>query len=243
MKKRTELDKENYKNEGDSSADEVSENSNPAEGFIQKYSKPIIIVSIVVIALVALLIYMKYQAEENEIKASTLMTRIVPYFQAGDFEKALNGDPDKTYLGEKVVGLKQIADEYQSTSQGKIASLYVATIYADTADYDNALNYFEKAAKADANIIKMGGMAGIASVHEHKGNLKDAAQNYLSASELAEDDNTKSRYSFYAALCFEKTGDKANAEKIFRTIIEENQLTEFTPLAKAGLIRIGTIIE
>jgi hypothetical protein len=42
MKKRTELDKENYMNEGDSSVDEVSEVRNPAEGFIQKYSKPII---------------------------------------------------------------------------------------------------------------------------------------------------------------------------------------------------------
>ncbi|PKL85468.1 MAG: hypothetical protein CVV22_07870 [Ignavibacteriae bacterium HGW-Ignavibacteriae-1] len=243
MKKRTELEKENYMNEGDSSVDEASEVRNPAENFIQKYSKPIIIVSIVVIALVAFLLYMRYQANENEIKVATLMTRIVPYFQAGDFDKALNGDPDKTYLGEKVLGLKHIADEYQSTSQGKIASLYVATIYADKAEYDNAMSYFEKASKSDANIIQMGGMAGIASVHEQKGNLKEAAQNYQSAAELAEDDNTKSRYSFYAALCFEKAGDKDKAEEIFRTIIDENQLTEFTPLAKAGLIRIGTIIE
>jgi tetratricopeptide (TPR) repeat protein len=243
MKKRTELDKENYMNEGDSSVDEVTEVRNPAESFIQKYSKQIIIVSIVVIALVALLLYMRYQANEKEIRVATLMTRIVPYFQAGDYDKALNGDPDKTFLGEKVLGLKYIADEYQSTSQGKTASLYVATIYADKADYDNALSYFEKATKSNANIVRMGGLAGIASVHEQKGNLKEAAKNYQSASELAEDDNTKSRYSFYAALCFEKTDDKDKAEKIFRTIIEENQLTEFTPLAKAGLIRIGTIIE
>lgn len=243
MKKRTDLDNVNYKNEADSALDEVGGTQNQAESFIQKYSKAIIIVSLVVIALVAVLIYMRYTANQNEIKASTLMTRVVSYYEDGDFDKALNGDPEKTYLGEKVFGLKYIADEFKSTSQGKIASLYTATIYVSQGDYDNALNYFETASKSDADIIKMGGMAGIASVNEYKGNLSEAAQNYITAAQLAEDDNTKSRYLFYAGLCFEKSGDNANAEKNYRTLIEENQLTEFTPMAKSGLIRIGTIIE
>lgn len=242
MKKNKDFDNENI-NEEESYETEGFDIQGQTEGFIQKNSKIIIIASVVVIALVAVLLFMRYQAQEAEKKASTLMSRIVPYFESGDYEKALNGDPEKMFMGERVLGLKYIADEYKSTSQGKIASLYTGVIYLKGDAFTEALRYFETASTADSKLIRMGGLAGVATINEYKGNLKDAAKKYLEASQFAEDNYTKSRYMFYAALCYEKSGDNTNAEKNYRTIIDEIQINEFTPLAKSGLIRIGTIIE
>ncbi len=242
MKKNKDFDNENI-NEQESNRTGSLYMQGQAEGFIQKNSKIIIIASVVIIAVAGILLFMRYQAREAEQKASVLMSRVVPYFETGDYDKALNGDPEKMFMGERVLGLKYIADEYKSTSQGKVASLYTGVIYLKKDSYDEALRYFETAGEADSKLIRMGGLAGIATINEYKGNLKDAAKKYFEASQFAEDDYTKSRYMFYAALCYEKSGDNTNAEKNYRSIIDEIQINEFTPMAKSGLIRIGTIIE
>ncbi|GAB1371844.1 hypothetical protein MASR1M45_19060 [Candidatus Kapaibacterium sp.] len=66
---------------------------------------------------------------------------------------------------------------------------------------------------------------------------------YLDASKMTEEDNIKTRYLFYSGLCYEKSGDKKEAENQYREILKISEFGEFSPLAKSGLIRIGTIIE
>ena len=44
-------------------------------------------------------------------------------------------------------------------------------------------------------------------------------------------------------LCNEKSGNKDESLKIYRTIVELNRYGEFNNLAKAGIIRLGAEIE
>lgn len=214
-----------------------------ASDFIQKNSKLIIGISVLIIIVIGVSLFLKNKAEKDSMRASQLLTRVAQYYETGDYEKALNGDPSKTYMGEQVKGLKYIADEFGSTDAGKISALYAANSFLNTNKKNEAAKYFEIAEGSDADIIKLGAVAGLAAVSELNNKLKEAAEYYLEAAGLTDEDNIKARYLFYAGLSFEKSGDKSKAEAQFREVLKLSEFGEFSPQAKAGLSRIGTKIE
>ncbi len=211
--------------------------------FIQKNGKIITIVSLAVVVIIGIALFMRYQSEKDSARASVLLTRVMEYYEKAEYDKALNGDPTKTYLGEEVKGLKYIADEFGGTDQGKIAALYAANAMFNNNQQSQSKKYFEIAEKSSADVIKQGGSAGIAANLELEGKYAEAANYYNTASELAEEDNIKSRYLLYAGLCYEKASDVKQAETTYREILKISEQGEFSSLAKAGLTRIGTIIE
>lgn len=211
--------------------------------FIQKNGKVISLISIAVVVIIGIALFMRYQSEKDSARASVLMTRVMDYYEKGEYDKALNGDPTKTYMGEQVKGLKYIADEFSGTDQGKIAALYAANAMFNSNQQKESKKYFEIAEKSSADVIKQGGSAGIGAILELEGKYIEAASSYNDAAQLADEDNIKSRYLFYSALCYEKGADKKQAETIFREILKISEFGEFGTLAKAGLARIGTIIE
>lgn len=240
MKKKLDMNQENF--EEQTEIEETDEVDGQSHNFIQKYSKIIIIISVAVIALIAILLFLRSKSIENSERASVLITRVLSYYEAADYQKALDGDPQKTYLGEPVKGLKFIAQEY-SNEQGKIASLYAGNALISLNKWTEAKEFFEKAAGASSKVITQGGIAGLGACLENEGKFAEAAEKYEESSKLCVDENLQSRYSFYSGLCYEKAGNKIKAEEVYRNILKSNQMTEFSMLAKAGLIRIGTIIE
>ncbi|MDX9791713.1 MAG: tetratricopeptide repeat protein [Candidatus Kapaibacterium sp.] len=241
MKKRESNHEEVSPLKQDQDSSVVTENGEP--NFIQKNGKLITIASIAVVVIIGIALYFRYQSEQDSQRAAVLLTRVMSYYEAADYEKALNGDPTKTYLNEEVKGLKYIADQYGNTDQGKIAALYAANSLFNTDKSSEAKKYFETASGSSADIIKLGADAGLAAILETEGKYVEAAKLYTSAAELSEEENIKSRYMFYSALCYEKSGDNKQAETIYRDILKLYETSEFGSLAKAGLARIGTIIE
>lgn len=233
--------------EKDMNNEEILQDSNSSENnstnFIQKNSKIIIIASVVVIAIVAIYAFIKNKNEEDSINASNLISRVLPYYEKADYQKALDGDPSKTFLGEPVKGFKYIASEFSGTEQGKIAAFYVGNILLSTAKYAEAKNYFEDASGADSKEVQVGAMAGKAACLETEKKYDEAAKLYEDASKMIIDDELKSRFSFYSGYAYEKAGKKDLAEKIYREITLSTKFSEFAQLAKEGLVRIGTIIE
>lgn len=240
MKKNTE---QNLGIKAENVNDEGLELKDQTQNFIQKNSKIIIIVSVAVILIVALIVIMRNKAQNDSEQASALISRVLPYYETADYPKALDGDPQKTYLGEPVRGFKYIVSEYGSTEQGKLAALYTGNILLSTAKYSEAKEYFEKASNADSKLVQQGALAGLAACLESENKFEEAAKNYEDAASLSTDDELQARYSFYAGLAYEKNGNKDKAEKIYREIVKKTKFSEFNQLAKAGLIRIGTIIE
>ena len=211
--------------------------------FIQKNSKLIMILSALVIVIIGAFVYLKNKSNEDAQTASLLITRVLPYYESADYQKALNGDPTKTYMGEPVKGLKYIVSEFGGTDQGKVAALYVGNILLSTNNYSEAKEYFEKASNSPSKEIQSGALAGMAGCLETDKKYEEAAKLFEEAALLIADDELQSRYSFYAGLAYEKAGNKEIAEKTYREIMMKSKLSEFAQLAKAGLVRIGTIIE
>lgn len=223
----------------------------PAKGFagiinnfVQKNSKVIIIVAIAVIVAVGLIFLIMSNNAKNEVNASKALARIEQYYTKGEYENALNGnDTLPTVRGEKVIGLLQIVSEYGSTSAGERAALYAADAYFNLEKYDDAKIYYEKAVKSNIDVVRVGGLAGVAACEELSSRYKEAAESYMKAAKLIPEEGQRLRYMYFAGLCNEKAGNKDKALESYKDILNLNKYGEFNNLAKAGIVRLGGEIE
>lgn len=224
----------------------VEKESTRFQQFVEQNRKAINIGAVGVIVLVVLVFVVRYfvskSEEEMEDKASVAISRVLPYLEVADYQKALYGDKTKKVRGENVVGLIEIVNNYKGTPQGKAAALYAGNCLLQINKYTEALEYFKIALDSKSNIVLEGASAGLAVTYESIKNYSEAAKYYELASTYALPTSVKNRYMYFAALCFEKIVDKAKAEKLYRQIIGDNQ-SEFVGLSKAGLVRLGIIIE
>jgi tetratricopeptide (TPR) repeat protein len=218
------------------------------QDFIENNRKLVISFSVGVIAVTILFFvvrgFLSKKSEENTKMASVAISRILPYYVKGDYQKSLYGDSAVAAGGQKVIGLVDIINEYGSTDQVKTAALFAGNCFLNQQNGKQAEKYFEQALDADSKLIQMGANAGIGASKELGGDYKSAINYYKKAIELAgEDNDSKYRYMYYAGLCFEKSGDNKSAEEEFRDIIAQTQYSDYANYAKVGLTRLGTIIE
>lgn len=216
------------------------------QNYVEENSKKVISVSAGIILITVLFFVVKgvmeKNAEESKQQAALKISRILPYYQQGDFKKAFEGDPTRMVRSEKVIGLNEIINKYGGTNQAKYASIYAGQSLLSMDKPAEAIKYFEKALDSPSQLIVEAGNAGLGICNESLGKYKEAAEYYDKAVSVAVSPASKGRYEYYQALCLEKTGDKEKAEKLYREIILENK-SDFVGLAKGSLARLGTIIE
>jgi tetratricopeptide (TPR) repeat protein len=228
--------------------DEQSENLVArAQQFIYDNSKAVSYSLIGLIVLVTLGFFLKNylekSGEENRQKAMVALTRILPYYEAPDYKRALFGDSTKTVRGEKIIGLLEIIEKYEDTDQGKLAALYAGSSYLALNKAKEAVEFFEIATDSPSKVVLTGAYAGLGASYELLKDLDNAVEYFVKASELAVTDASKFRYSYYAAKTYEKKGDKESAEKIYREIIAKDKFSEFANYSRAGLVRLGMKID
>ena len=200
------------------------------------------VVAIIVIAL-GVYFYNGMKETTNE-EAMTALARISTYYEAGDFKKALDGDPARNIRGGKVVGLRVIADQYSGTTAGSMAALYAGTSLVNVNSFSEAVSFFEQAASSGDAIISAGGKAGLALCKEQNKQFEEAAALYEEAAG-DKDSPMNDRYSFFAALNYEKAAQsgsstaKEKAITLLQTILLKNNGSEFVNEAKMGLSRLG----
>lgn len=214
--------------------------------FVEQNQKAINIGAIAVIALVVIIFLVRYfvsKAEaEKERKASVAISRVLPYIENAEYEMALKGNKNVKVRGEDVIGLVDIVKKYKGVPQSYVAAVYAGNCYLQLEKYRDAIEYFKIALDSKSGIVLEGASAGLGVCYESLGNFSEAAKYYEMAATYALPIGVKDRYLYFQALCLEKMGDKKKAEKLYRTIIGDNQ-SEFVGPAKSALIRLGTIIE
>lgn len=215
--------------------------------FIYKNKKMISIVSVSVLLLIAIAIvginWWSTTSDEKLQKASVALDRIIPYYEAPDYRKALFGDSSRTIRGEQVIGLIEIVEEYGGTNQGKVAALYAGNSYLTLGKAEEAIEYFEIATDSPSKAVLVGAYAGMGASNEILGNYEEAISNYGEAVKYAISDIAIARYNYYAGLNYERLGKKTEAENLYNEIAAKNKFNEFGNLAKAGLARLGMKID
>lgn len=199
----------------------------------------------IVVLLVALIGVWLYRSSSfgDSPEASLALSRIMPYVEAGDMQKALNGDPSKKIRGEEVIGLAAIVEQYSSSNAGKTAALHAAIASLSLKKKDEALKFFEIAEGSSSLFVVASAQAGLATVKESDGDFAGAAELYEKAVASSEKSGNKDKFEYYAGLCYEKAGDKAKAQKMYESLLAEFEFSEFSGEAKAGLTRLGIVVE
>ncbi len=78
------------------------------------------------------------RTEENNLAASTELSRVYKTYNAGLFQQAIDGKP-----GTQEIGLVKIVDEYGGSPQGELARIILANAYYYTEQYDKALEEYD----------------------------------------------------------------------------------------------------
>lgn len=246
MKQKEDKNQENILKKPETSSKDNGNIVLKVQNFVEENRKLVIGISLGVLVFAVLIFFIKGRIEESNredsINASVSISRIMQYYQDGNYQTALNGDSVKKVQGEKVIGLIEIVNRYEGTDQGKYAALYAANALLNLNRYQEAKKYFEIALKSPSKIVQEGANAGLATIYEMEGKYIEAADYYEQAALIAVELGLKNRYQFFQALCLEKAGDKEKAEKLYREVIGDNR-SDYVNSAKAGLIRLGTIIE
>lgn len=213
--------------------------------FTAKNSKYIIgVFAAIIIAILAGKLVMDRNAKKLE-EAEIAFHRSESFYNDGDFLTALNGSSEFTVRDNPVLGFKAIAEKYSGTPTGKTSAYKAGLCYLkiDTPDEAAARKYFTKATKSESKPVLTGAYANIAALDEKDGNYEAAAKGFMKASEFALDEETKGRYTLFAALAFENAGMTKEAGETFRKIVSSYDKTRYVADAKTGLVRLGTKIE
>ena len=138
--------KKNY-NKEDEQLQEVGEALSTTGQWIEDNSNLItwIITGIAVVVL-GIIALNNYVIKPKALEANNENAKSVVYFQAGDFEKALNGDD------AECIGFAETADSYKLYKTGKLAALYAGICYYQLGDYEQAANYLKRFNAKDVNI-------------------------------------------------------------------------------------------
>lgn len=109
-----------------------------AKDFWDKYSKPLMIIStLIILAVGGWYVYQNFFKKPKENKAVEAMFKAEEYYRLDSVAKALNGDG-------QYPGFLKIISQYGGTKAGKLANFYAGSCYIKLDDNEKALKYLKK---------------------------------------------------------------------------------------------------
>lgn len=156
--------------------------------------------------------YMYYH-QQQEAQANEMLGQILPAYEQGNYDQALNGS-------SQGAGLLTIADEYGNTNAGNLAAFYAASALYEKGEYDRALQYYQQFDKGN-DFIGASAYAAQAAIYESRGDLQKAADYYERAASQYQNKLTAPRYLLEAGQAYEDAGQYEAARKVYQRVKSE----------------------
>lgn len=189
--------------------------------FYDQYKKQISIgITAVVVVIIAVAIFLKNRADNNE-RALTQLAAIHPVYDAGQFQQAIDGVP-----AQNLTGLKSIVDNYGGTTGGDLAGFYLADSWFQLGKYAEALEAFESAGSSEP-LVEASRLAGIAACYEGLGQFADAARYFEKAAGADVTEGTAAEHLNSAVRNYALTGDKERALDLLKRIKKNYPTTTY----------------
>lgn len=154
-----------------------------------------------------------YYHQQQEQAANQQLGQILPVYEQGKYQQALDGTGDQA-------GLLTIADNYSNTDAGNLATFYAANALYRLEEYDRARTYFQRFEK-EQDFLGASAFAAQAAIQENKGSLQKAAELYEQAASQYENKLTAPRYLLNAGQAYEEAGQYKAAMDAYQRIQEE----------------------
>lgn len=199
---------------------EQNETLSKSEEFILKNKKNIIIAVIAILAIIAgIFMYKAYVSGPREEKASTALGRGQEYFNADQYDKALNGD------GANYAGFLKIASDYSSTDAGNLANLYAGLCYANLGKWEEAVKYLDQYSPGDDSMVSPAAVAALGNAYAHVNQIDKAISALKKAADMADskgvdgvNNSIAPTFRMQAAQLVESQGNKEEALKMYQDI-------------------------
>ena len=191
-----------------------------SEVFFTKHRNVILgAVVAVLVVVVAWFCYTTFIGGPRAEKASTALARGQEYFNAEQFDKALNGD------GAGYTGFVKIASDYGSTDAGNLANLYAGLSYYHLGQAKEAVKYLEKYSPSDDAMVSPAAVAALGNAYAAVGQvdkavskLKDAASKADSKANNGTNNSLSPTFLLQAGELLESQGKTDEALKVYQDI-------------------------
>ena len=193
----------------------VEEALTKSEAFLLKNKKTIVGAILgVVIVVAAIVLYKNFYSEPREEKAQAALFKGQEYFEADQFEQALNGDS----IG--FAGFLKVADQFSSTAAANLAKAYAGICYAQLGKFDEAIKQLDSFS-ADDQMVAPAMKAAMGNCYAKLGKLDKAADLLNAAAAQADNNSLSPIYLMQAAQIYESQGKTDQALKAYKTIKEK----------------------
>lgn len=190
-----------------------------AQEYFEEYKQNILIgVGIIAVLIVAIAWFVNKNAEDN-LLAAAQVSQILPSYEQGQFQKAVDGEP-----GTQLSGLKNIVDQFGSTDQGELAKIYLANAYYSLGNYNKALETYSDYS-GNSDLHKSSALAGMAACYEAMGTYDEAADYYKKASEAYYIKSQTADFLLNAGINYMKSGQKDDAKKVLESVKSDYKST------------------
>lgn len=183
-----------------------------AELFLEANKKRITIITVVIVAIVAIgLLFNQFYTKPLKAEAEAQTFVAEQYFRADNFEAALKGDGN-------AFGFEQVISEYGNKA-GAAVYLYAGICELRLGNYQAAIDYLTDY-KGNDPILKARALCCIGDAYVGLENYEKAVSNYLAAVKVSDNDFAAG-YLLKAGLIYEEMNQPMEALKQYETIREQ----------------------
>ncbi|MDR2126062.1 MAG: tetratricopeptide repeat protein [Prevotellaceae bacterium] len=188
----------------------VGEALSKGEKFLAENKTKIIrIITLAVVAVVAILGYVYLIAKPRETAAQEQISAAQRYFEIDSLNLALNGDGIN-------LGFNEIIEEYGSTKAGKLAHFYAGVCNLHMGNFEEAISLLKDFDGQD-EILQARAYCGIGDAYVELAQFDDAVAYFMKAANYREN-NFSAAYLMKAGLVYEQLGKYAEAMETYKKI-------------------------
>jgi tetratricopeptide (TPR) repeat protein len=183
-----------------------------AKTFVEEHSTKILYAVLAVIA-VALLIWFYIDSKKSASQeAEAMLSKAQNEFHLGQKEAA-------------ITSFSELADRYPGTPAAGKAVFFLARIYLDDDNIEQAKKYYKLYIDdyADKNVMAQGACAGYADCLAYEKNYREAAEYYEKAAQIYPDFPQADTYLYSAASAYKEAGEVDKAKKLSQELIDESE--------------------
>ncbi len=189
----------------------VEEALSRTEVFIEKNQKLLgIVIGAIALVVLAYFGFQRFYMAPREKQAQSQMFMAEKYFEQDSLKLALNGDG-------MYPGFLEIIDDYGMTKSARLAHYYAGIILLNEGQFDEAIAHLKKFTIKDAMVAPMA-KGAIGDAYMELGNIPKAAESYIEASKISENEFTSPVFLQKAAWAYEDAGNKAKALEAYEKI-------------------------
>lgn len=185
----------------------------------ENQTKILAVLGILAVIVVAIIWYSSSKKEKNQL-ASVELSRVMPIYDSGSFQEAIDGRP-----GTNIIGLKKIVENYSGTENGELARIYLANSYYLLGKFDEAMENYNDFSGSN-KILVASALAGIAACHEANDNFSDAAEYYEKAFKAYEFNPMNAEYLLKSGSNYLKVNKYDEAKAAFDIIKEKYKTSQ-----------------